>query len=104
MWFDAQTAGVLGGIFGGVMGVCGGVIGIMSGVFGRDGKYRKVVLTLAVVLVAIGVFLLPIGLVAVLMRQPFHVWYPIILTGGIGITVFLPLYFSLKKIYEGKMF
>ena len=100
MWFDAQTAGLIRGILGGAMGVCGGIVGIVGGVFGRDGKYKKIVLAFVVVPMVIGVLLLPIGLVALLIRQPFHVWYPFALTGGIAITIFLPLYFSLKKIYE----
>ncbi|MCL2498752.1 MAG: hypothetical protein FWE90_00270 [Defluviitaleaceae bacterium] len=97
MWFDAQTAGLLGGILGGAMGVCGGIIGIMGGVLGRKGKYLKVLLVFAVVPIVIGVLLLPTGLIAFILRQPFHVWYPFALTGGIAIAVFLPLYFSLKK-------
>jgi len=100
MWFNAQTAGLLGGILGGIIGICGGIIGIMGGVFGREGKYIKAVLTIAVVPMVIGVLLLPAGFIALIIRQPFHVWYPFALIGGIAIAIFLPLYFQLKKIYE----
>ena len=100
MWFNAQMAGLIGGILGGAIGICGGIIGIMGGVFVRQGKYKKVVLTITVVPIVIGVLLLPIGLIALILRQPFHVWYPFVLIGGIGIAVFLPNYFQLKKIYE----
>jgi len=100
MWFDAQTAGLIGGILGGVMGLCGGIIGIVAGVFGRKGRYKKFVITFSIVLIVLGAMMLPIGILALLMRQPFHVWYPFLLIGGIALVVFLPNYFVLKKVYR----
>jgi uncharacterized membrane protein len=100
MWFDAHIAGLIGGIFGGLIGVCGGIIGIIGGLFVRKGKYKKFTLTLSIALIVLGAISLIIGAIALIMRQPYHVWYPFVLVGGISTAVFFPLYFNMKKIYE----
>jgi len=100
MWFDVQTAGLLGGALGGVMGICGGIIGIMAGISARKAKFKKIILAITLTLIVFGAILLCFGIIALIMRQPYHVWYPFVLTGGISTAVFLPNYFHMKKIYK----
>ena len=104
MWFDAETSGLIHGIMGGAIGVCcgiiGGIIGVVGGRLARNGremKYKKLLLTLSVALIVIAVLLLSVGIVAILIQQPFHVWVGFVFSGGITITVSLPPYFYLKN-------
>ena len=99
MWFDAQTSGLIGGILGATVGVCGGVLGTVMGIFARKGKYEKFALISFIILVVFGAISLCVGTIALIMRQPWHVWYPFILIGGLLVVVFLPNYFSIKKFY-----
>ena len=99
MWFEAQTAGLIGGIAGGVIGVCGGIWGAVVGMNARKGKFKKFALTFAVVLIGLGVVSLCVGIAALATRQPYHVWYPFTLMGVILIAVFVPNYFNVRKIY-----
>ena len=99
MWFEAQTAGLIGGIAGGVIGVCGGIWGAMVGLYARKGKFKTFALTFAAVLIGLGVVSLCAGILALATRQPYHVWYPFMLMGVILVAVLVPNYFNVRKIY-----
>ena len=83
-WFDEQTAGILGGILGGGLGGvwCGGVLGGMSSFYINKGL-KKLVYGLYGFTFAVGIVLAGIGLFALLTGQPYHVWWPFVLCGGI---------------------
>jgi uncharacterized membrane protein YfcA len=99
MWFDAQMTGLLGAVLGSVAGVCGGILGVMAGVFARKGKFKKLVLTFAAALIAFGAMSLSAGIIALMMQQPYHVWYLFMIPGGILVAALLPNYFNIKKVY-----
>lgn len=82
-WWGEGTAGWIGGIVGGVGGLVGAVIGVLVGL----GKARRFVLALASALTALGIVALGAGLVAVLLRQPYAVYYPLLLGGVIAACV-----------------
>lgn len=97
MWFDQQFAGMLGGFFGAFIGIFGGgVIGCMSGYCIRKG-YRKLFFGYIVFILLICAVLFIIGLVALLTKQPYHVWYVFILPGGLGCLIMASLTPTLKK-------
>jgi len=99
MWFDEQTAGLVGGIAGAVIGICGGTWGAVVGMYARKGRFKTFALTFAVVLIGLGVASLCAGIAALAMRQPYHVWYPFTLMGVIVVAVVVPNYVNVKKIY-----
>jgi hypothetical protein len=82
-WFT-QTQSVYIGAFGGAgVGVLGGILGPMAGVLAPRGKAKGLVLGLHGTVVVLGVIVLIAGIVAVSTGQPRHVWYPLLLGGGI---------------------
>ena len=99
MWFDARTAGFIGGIAGSVIGIYGGVLGTVAGLGARKGKFKKFVLASFVALIILGAVSLCAGIVAFAMRQPYHVWYPFTLLGAILVAVLLPNYLMIRKVY-----
>jgi hypothetical protein len=89
-WWTPQQAGMIGGavgIFGGVIGCFGGLLGCLAGF----GKARKFVLTTTKIFIALGMLLTITGIVAIVCKQPFFVWYVFLLPG-----VVLTLIFSLN--------
>ena len=96
-WWTGQEAGLFGGIGGSVIGILGGVLGTMAGTLAPRGKARGLVVGSFVVCIVAGVVILTIGLVALGGGQPYHVWYPLILSGGI-LTLVLGCLFPVLRI------
>ena len=99
MWFDAATGTFLGAILGSFIGVVGGIWGSVAGVSAPKGKHQGLVLKVGRILIVIGAMSLLFGIVALLARQPRHVWYSFIVI-GVMLTTILPfVYRNTKKMY-----
>ena len=61
------------------MGCIGGLIGTLSGL----GRARRLTLGLARATIVFGLACLVAGTVAISLAQPYAVWYPLLLGGGI---------------------
>jgi hypothetical protein len=95
-WWGPRAGGWFGSIFGTVIGICGGIIGTLAG----RGRARRFVMSLAITLMIVGGGLFIAGLVAVMLRQPYSVWYPLLLSGGLSGGLIGGLLPSLKRRYE----
>lgn len=95
-WFDARSAGLLGGIGGALIGLWGALIGVLS----SRGKARQFVLTSVNALLAIGVASLVGGAVAVATDQPYAVYYTLLLCGIVVVGVFGKLRGNLSAQYQ----
>ncbi len=98
-WFSASTTGKIGGILGSGCGIFGAIIGCLGGFLVPRGKGRRLVLGLLRGGAVVGILLLSLGIVALILGQPYHVWYSFALTGGIMLLVFLPLLPIINKEY-----
>ena len=87
-WWTAQQAGWLGGIGGTVCGVFGALLGTVGGICAPRGKCKGLVHLLIMGPLCLGALWLVAGVVAIVMGQPYHVWYPLVLLGGITTFVF----------------
>lgn len=88
----AQDVGTWIGAFGGAgLGVIGGTLGAVGGALAPKGKARGAVLGTHTALLIVSAATLLTGIAALLMSQPYHVWYPLLLIGGIGTFVLGPL-------------
>jgi hypothetical protein len=85
-WWSDRTGGLIGGIVGGVGGCLGALIGWLS----ARGKARGFVLGSTSTLIVLGAIATVAGIVAVTWRQPYGVWYPLLL-GGVIIVVICPV-------------
>ncbi len=94
-WFSRRTGGVVGGILGGICGTFGGIIGCLSGFLVPRGKGRRLMTWLFIFAAVMGFLQLGVGLSALLLGQPGHVWYPFVLVGGL-LGVIMP--FSLLSV------
>jgi len=95
-WWSSSDTGWIGGIGGSVVGIIGGLIGCLVGF----GKARRFVLLLMIGLIAFGVICLVVGIVALILSQPYAVYYPLILFGVIDPAVLGGNYRSVRRRYE----
>jgi hypothetical protein len=95
-WWSPRTSGLIGGIGGSVIGCLGGLIGILASM----GRGRRFVLATTVILIATGILLVIAGVVAVAMKQPYAVWYPLLLGGAILTFALGVNLYSIKRRYD----
>ena len=99
-WFDPQRFGSLyGGIGGAVVGVLGGLFGSLGSRAAQSGRHRALVIGgMTAVALACTVSLLA-GIVALILGQPYGIWYPFGIIGLIGTVVFFGLLPVMRKRY-----
>lgn len=91
-WWDPQTAGMIGGIGGAVIGTIGGIYGAGVGVLAPRGKCKALIMSVHVSMIVFGAVVLIAGLVAVISGQPYAVYYPLLLGGGLVTMLFTFLF------------
>lgn len=82
-WWDAQTGSMLGGLMGAVGGTLGGLMGAAIGILAPRGRCRRLLIGCQVALTLAGLGLLIAGIVALVVGQPRHVSFPLLLVGAI---------------------
>jgi hypothetical protein len=95
-WWSDRTGGLIGAFFGITMGTMGGVIGWLS----SRGKARNLVLALVRAMQIIGVGCLALGIVAVALRQPYAVYYPMVLVGILCPVLGMGLRSTIRRRYD----
>ena len=88
-WFTEQAAGFVGGAIGVVLGAgFGGIGGGIGGPLAAAGKARGLVLGIFAAGLLIGLGLALVGLVAMILGQPWYVWFVFLLPGVVCSTIF----------------
>ncbi|RMH04173.1 MAG: hypothetical protein D6702_03835 [Planctomycetota bacterium] len=83
-WFDPQTFGAwFGGLGGALVGLLGGLTGAAGTFLAPRGRARRFVLGSLLVQALVGAVLLLLGVAAVLVGQPYGIWFPPVLIGGL---------------------
>ncbi len=82
-WWTSQQAGMLGGGLGGGLGGLAGLLGAAMGVLAPKGKGRWILVPSTALLLLAGIILALLGALALLQGQPYHVYYPLLLAGGV---------------------
>ena len=93
-WWNGPS-GNFAGALGSLLGLVGGLVGVLAG----RGKARRLVLSLIVGMVAVGVGLALLGGLATLIAQPRDVWYPLVLVGGLSAVVGLSVLPAVRRRY-----
>ncbi len=95
-WWSEQQGGLIGGIGGSVIGCLGGLLGWLA----SKGKGRNFVLGTMKLLIVAGVLLTLAGLIAALLKQPYFVWYALLLPGVILVLVLSLNMHSIRRRYD----
>lgn len=99
-WWSGQTAGWLGGLGGSMIGIIGGTIGILAGM----GRGKKLIQVLSALITVVGMIAVAMGIYAVILQQPYSVYYVLLLLGGqmtlggIACLVFIPYQFRIREL------
>jgi hypothetical protein len=83
-WWSRRDGGVIGAVIGASLGLIGAVVGVM----GSRRTLHRAALGVMGVVAAAGVVMVMVGIAALAMKQPYAVWYPLVLGGIIGAAVF----------------
>ena len=94
-WWSNRQAGLIGGIGGSVFGCLGALVGVVGG----RGRARRFVLGLLLAMAGCGAACLAVGIVAAVKSQPYHVYYPLLLLGGLLVVIPLGLLPVMKRRY-----
>ena len=97
-WWNARTAGYIGGFAGGFIGLLGALIGFLT----ARGRSKGFVMAALNAMLVIGAAALVIGGFAVMQAQPYAVFYPLLLLGGICTALALVLRKPLKLAYQNR--
>lgn len=95
-WWSPRSGGLAGGIGGSVVGVLGGLIGTLCSL----GRARRFVEGTLLAILVVGVVSAAAGLVAVATHQPYEVYYPLLLSGILDVTIVLSTRGTVRKRYE----
>ena len=76
-WWSDRSAGLIGGTAGAVFGCLAGALALLA----SKGRARGFVLGGSFALITIGAICAAAGLAAVMLRQPYAVWFPLFLFG-----------------------
>jgi hypothetical protein len=95
-WWSPQQSGLIGGIGGSIIGCFGGLIGWLV----SKGKARKFVLAATAIFIVLGILLTIAGLAAAILKQPYSVWYALLLPGVILVLVFSLNLHSIQRRYD----
>jgi hypothetical protein len=96
VWWSPRGGGWIGGIGGSAFGVLGGVIGVLC----SRGRGRRFVLSALTAMAAVGIAGATAGLGALLLGQPYEVWYPLLLGGGIAAVLSVGLRPTVRRRFE----
>ncbi len=85
-WWTPQQAGLLGGLIGGGGGgvLIGGIGGGLCGTLAGKGLARRFVMSYITAMGVLFAGVLLVGLYALAIGQPYHVWYVLGLPGALG--------------------
>ncbi len=95
VWWSDRTAGWLGAMSGVFIGFAGALIGICS----SKGRAKRLVQGIMFLTLGLGLMMVVMGIVAVIREQPYVVYYPLLLGGGIITVVFGALVKTIQKRY-----
>lgn len=93
-WWSARTAGYFGAIGGSALGLLGAMIGVVGGAM-RMWRFAVQALN---VMIIIGVLGASSGFYAVFASQPYHVYYPLLLTGVLCLVLGIGLRFTFHAV------
>jgi hypothetical protein len=93
-WWSDRAAGWIGGIGGSVLGCLGSILAVLA----AKGRFRGFVVWTSLTLIAVGVIAFVVGVAAVVLGQPYAVWFPMLLIGFLLLAI-LP--FRLRQYQKG---
>ena len=99
-WVDPAVMTWVGSLGGSLVGLWGAAVGVAGGVLVPKGKGRPFVFGMLGLGVVVGALVLAFGVAAVSAQQPYAVWYPPLLIGGLLLGLSVPFVFVMRSRYR----
>jgi predicted Zn-dependent peptidase len=100
-WFPIEAAGWHGAIMGSFVGAFyGGLVGGVGLHLANKGSARSLVLGAMTGGVLFSLACAVTGVIALSLRQPYHVWYPFLLIGGVGLLALGSAFLTIREKYR----
>ena len=87
IWFDLSLAWLPGAIWGSMIGFFGATYGVFMSSSVRSKRFAKVLRYGYWGLIAGSIIFLMLALIALIVGQPYSIWYPLLIPGMVGIAV-----------------
>ena len=97
-WFT--NVGMVGGLLGGGIGCLGGLYGTLMSVVASRGKAKSFMFAFHWTVLALGIALVCLALYALIVGQPYGVWYGLGLPGLIITVLMIAFTPMLKNVYR----
>jgi hypothetical protein len=98
-WFNVRTGVYFNSFGGGFWGCYGALFGCLAGFLVPRGKGRRLLMGMIILAVLAGIVHLTVGMTALLVGQPYHVWYGFMLLGVILLFVFPGVSWGIRRAY-----
>lgn len=99
-WWSIDATGLIVGTAGAVGGTLGGLCGTVTGLCVPLGRAKSVVYAMVYGTVGLAVATLAVGVVALVIGQPAHVWRSLCVLGGIMLVALFPASLMLPAWYR----
>lgn len=99
-WFDPNLSFLFGAVGGPLIGLWGATLGIAGGLLVPKGRGKPFVFGLLWVGAVVGVATEALGLAAVVGGQPYAIWYPLTVAGGLLTVLSVPFVFIMRHRYR----
>lgn len=99
-WWTDRTGSLIGAVVGGVFGCMAGLMMWLA----SKGRARAFVVGATMLWIGIGAVLLVLGMVALSIRQPYGVWFPLLLCGVLIVGILPSRLRTLQRSYEEQEF
>jgi hypothetical protein len=100
-WLDPIRFGLwYGGLGGGLLGLSGAVLGAVTAALAPKGKGQNFIPGAFTFMKWVGLVHLAIGSYAIYEQQPYGIWYPLVLIGGLFTFLFSLLRPIVRKRYK----
>lgn len=96
-WWTQSQAGVVFGSLGGLFGILGSIVGCAVGIGAQRGRFKPLAYATHAIGAALGGAMLAVGVAALFAHQPYHVWYPPLLLGALGLGLFGGLFLMVTR-------
>jgi MFS family permease len=98
-WFSNEAAIYFGSFGGAAIGILGGILGAAVGVLAPKGKGRRFVMNSMLAFGCVGIVFLLTGVVALVMDQPYAIYYLFLLLGLILTSVMFAIRPAIRQRY-----
>lgn len=100
MWYSENLSLWIGILSIGIIALLLALLTLLILKRASKGKWKKTIFTIQKLSIFLGIIVLVVGIVALVVKQEFHVWYPLCMVGIMLIFIMTPQLLIVSRIYS----